>query len=73
MALIPLITTLFVLVIAWFVVIFGINTTNDISKLFYVIWDNFEISQMPNQKGKIKQKMEQNAGSKLKEPVAESG
>ena len=33
-------------VIAWFVVIFGINTTNDISKLLYVIseiWDNFEI------------------------------
>ena len=38
-------------VIAWFVVIFGINTTSDISKLLKVIWDNFEISQvvfMPN-------------------------
>ena len=38
-------------VIAWFVVIFGINTTSDISKLLQVIWDNFEISQvvfMPN-------------------------
>ena len=28
---------LFVLLIAWFVVIFGINTTSDISKLLYVI------------------------------------
>ena len=27
----------FVYVIAWFVVIFGINTTRDISKLLYVI------------------------------------
>ena len=27
----------FVYVIAWFVVIFGINTTSDISKLFYII------------------------------------
>ena len=27
----------FVLVLAWFVVIFGINTTSDISKLLYVI------------------------------------
>ena len=25
-----------VYVIAWFVVIFGINTTNDISELFYI-------------------------------------
>ena len=37
--------------IAWFVVVFGINTTSDILKLWYVIWDNFEISRvvfMPN-------------------------
>ena len=42
-------------VIAWFVVILGINTTGHISKFLYVtaseIWDNFEISRvllMPN-------------------------
>ena len=41
-------------VIAWFVVIFGINTTRDISELFYIspqaseIWGNFEISQVVN-------------------------
>ena len=32
--------------------IFGINTTSDISELFYIIWGNFEISRvvfiMPN-------------------------
>ena len=46
---------LHVWVIAWFVVIFGINTTSDISKLFYIIsrpvrrvkfWGNFEISRV---------------------------
>ena len=37
--------------VIWFVVIFGINTTSDISKLFYIILGNFEISRvvfMPN-------------------------
>ena len=34
----------FVQVMAWFVVIFGVNTASDISKLLYIIWDNLEIS-----------------------------
>ena len=27
-------------------VIFGINTTSDISKLLYVMWDNFEYDKL---------------------------
>ena len=33
----PIFDTVICIVIAWFVVIFGINTKSDISKLFYVI------------------------------------